>query len=119
MRFVIGGKSAGKRSYVKENYGVKNIPDAALDNIMTSEAVCNFHMLIRQNPDLDIEHLLDEIDIKNHDLIIISDEVGCGVVPIDAKEREWRECAGRACCLAAKRAETVVRVVCGIGTVIK
>lgn len=51
--------------------------------------------------------------------VIISDEVGCGVVPVDRFEREWRETVGRICCLLAKDAEQVVRLFCGVPMVLK
>lgn len=51
--------------------------------------------------------------------VIISDEVGCGVVPVDRFEREWRETVGRICCLLAKNAEQVVRLFCGVPMVLK
>lgn len=51
--------------------------------------------------------------------VIVSDEVGCGIVPLDAGDRAWREGVGRALCVIAQRSERVVRAVCGIGTVIK
>lgn len=50
---------------------------------------------------------------------VIATEVGGGVVPADAEERTAREAAGRLCCLLARRADTVVRVFCGIPVVIK
>ena len=51
--------------------------------------------------------------------IIVCDELGCGVVPMDAFERAWRERTGRIGCELAKQAEAVYRVTCGIGTRIK
>ncbi len=51
--------------------------------------------------------------------VIISDEVGCGVVPVDRFEREWRETVGRICCMLAKNAEQVVRLFCGVPMVLK
>ena len=51
--------------------------------------------------------------------VIISDEVGCGVVPVERFEREWRETVGRICCLLAKNAEQVVRLFCGVPMVLK
>lgn len=119
MRFVIGGRASGKNEYVKNKYGAAEIPDADFNNIMTARAVKNFHIFVRENISTDIRGLVDEICEKNPDIIIISDEVGCGVVPSDDFEREWRERAGRANCYIADRADEVVRVVCGIGTVIK
>ena len=51
--------------------------------------------------------------------IIICDEIGCGLVPVDAFEREYREAAGRICTVLAEHADEVYRVVCGIGMRIK
>lgn len=51
--------------------------------------------------------------------IVITTEVGGGVVPMDAGERARRENAGRLSCLLAERADTVVRVFCGLPMVLK
>ena len=56
---------------------------------------------------------------KRQDQIIVCNELGCGVVPMDAFERAWRERTGRLGCELAKQAEAVYRVTCGIGTRIK
>ena len=50
---------------------------------------------------------------------IVCNEVGGGVVPMDAQERAWRECTGRLCCDIAAQADRVYRVYCGIATCIK
>ena len=55
----------------------------------------------------------------NPDVILVSDEVGYGVVPIDAFDRAYRETVGRICTKLAGYSHRVTRVVCGIGTVIK
>lgn len=52
-------------------------------------------------------------------LVVICDEVGYGVVPVDAFERAFREKVGRVCCYFAKEAQQVIRVVCGVGNRIK
>ena len=51
--------------------------------------------------------------------VIVANEVGSGVVPIDAGERAYREAVGRALCVVAQESETVTRCVCGIGVRIK
>ena len=51
--------------------------------------------------------------------IVISTETGCGIVPVDKEERILREHIGRLNCLLAEKAETVVRVFCGIPVVLK
>lgn len=51
--------------------------------------------------------------------VVVSDEVGSGIVPLRAEDRAWREGVGRALCVIAEHAEQVTRVSCGIGVRIK
>ena len=51
--------------------------------------------------------------------VIVANEVGAGVVPIEAQERAFREAVGRALCVIAQAAQQVTRVICGIGVRIK
>ena len=53
------------------------------------------------------------------DCIILSDEIGNGIVPMDAFDREYRDRLGRILISLAKEADEVVRVICGIGQKIK
>lgn len=53
------------------------------------------------------------------DAVIVANEVGAGVVPIEAQERAFREAVGRALCVVAQAAQQVTRVICGIGVRIK
>ena len=53
------------------------------------------------------------------DCIIISDEIGNGIVPMEHEEREYRELTGRLLCELANKADRVERIVCGIGERIK
>lgn len=64
------------------------------------------------------ESILDFVT-KYPDCILISDEIGNGIVPMDAFEREYREQTGRILIELAKEAEEVIRVICGIGQKIK
>ena len=64
----------------------------------------------------DLERLAEELAAYD---VVISTEPGGGVVPADPQERAAREAAGRLNCLLALGAETVVRVFCGIPTVLK
>jgi adenosyl cobinamide kinase/adenosyl cobinamide phosphate guanylyltransferase len=56
---------------------------------------------------------------KNPNTIVIVDELGCGIVPMEASDREWREITGRICCWLANESSAVYRVICGVGTKIK
>ena len=51
--------------------------------------------------------------------VVISSEIGAGIVPVDPEQRRQRERAGRLACLLAQKAQTVVRVCCGIPQVLK
>lgn len=51
--------------------------------------------------------------------ILIGDEIGCGIIPLDAGEREYREIYGRMMCRIAQNARRVTRLICGVHQVIK
>ena len=53
--------------------------------------------------------------IEEEKLAVLMDEIGCGLVPVDADDRLFRETAGRIGCYLAEHAEEVHRVVLGIG----
>ena len=60
------------------------------------------------------EALLTTLE-KNENLqLLISDEIGYGLVPVDDFEREYREFHGRVMTELAEQADCVERVVCGI-----
>ena len=63
-----------------------------------------------------LEALADELAGRR---VVIATEIGGGVVPTDSAARERREAAGRLSCLLAERAETVVRVCCGLPQLLK
>ena len=107
MRFVIGGADSGKRDFVRENYGIDEILIADYDSVLTAKAVYGFHIFIKKMmaDGKDIVAVVDEISEKNHDITIISTEIGYGVVPMDKGDREWRETVGRTCCYIAKKAD--------------
>ncbi len=56
---------------------------------------------------------------ENPKLVIVSNELGYGIVPMEKQDRLWREATGRICTCLAARADEVVRVVCGIGMRLK
>ncbi|SFG74299.1 bifunctional adenosylcobinamide kinase/adenosylcobinamide-phosphate guanylyltransferase [Oribacterium sp. WCC10] len=51
---------------------------------------------------------------NSRETVIIMNEVGSGVVPMDKGEREWREAVGRVSCIFARRADRVYRLIAGI-----
>ena len=126
MKLVIGGYAQGKLNYVLQQNGGKQfcVWDGVLpDSDGTEKTVIfnHFHNWVREcilqgrNPEKEIQAML----CRYPDCIIISDEIGNGIVPVDAFEREYRERTGRLLVELAGAAEEVVRVICGIGQKIK
>ena len=120
MKFITGGAYQGKLEYAKKLYPGAEWTDGAgcsLQEILSCGAVDHFHLFVRRwlqegkTPQELIRAILD----KNRDLIIVCDEIGCGLVPTDAFEREYRESVGRICTQLVEYADEVYRVTCGIG----
>lgn len=127
MKLVIGGYAQGKLNYVLEKYDVKvgNIFDGEipenLEEIKDTVVINHFHNWVKTKIAYDgcPEKEIFEFVEKYPNCVIISDEVGNGIVPIEAIEREYRERTGRILVELAKKAEEVERVICGIGQKIK
>lgn len=124
MKMIIGGAFQGKVSYAKERFkGIKWVQgeDAVLEDLLQCEGVIGFHNFIRKEmlAQHNVGELAEIVIEKNPSIVIVSDEVGYGVVPVDAFERAYREQVGRICTKLASNCDEVVRVICGIGTVIK
>lgn len=129
MRLVIGGACQGKRVYVMETYGIREeeILDGAslkpekVSAGMEARCINNFHIFVKRllaegkAPREITEKLIDE----NPELIVIMDEIGNGIIPLEKSDRIWREETGRIGCFLAERAESVERIVCGLRMRIK
>ena len=109
MRLIIGGKHQGKLEYALSlGYTME---DVATQLPTDKPVLYGLQDLVRENPDLRSEDIPD--------CIVICDELGCGVVPLEFEGRLWRERTGRLCCELAKRADRVDRVFCGIAMQLK
>jgi alpha-ribazole phosphatase len=125
MRLVIGGAFQGKTEYVKRQYHIED----------RCQCINGLHKIIKEmledlqekKPETQkeqsyvnyiTEYFLD-LCRQNPDLILICDEVGNGIVPMEKAERDWRECVGRVLCVLAREADSVERVQCGIPRILK
>ena len=107
MILITGPMWSGKRRLAMQLLGCD---EAALE----SRCACDVQRLAAQREDL--AALADELSRFE---VVTAAELGGGVVPADPQERAARERAGRLACLLAERADTVIRVFCGIPKVIK
>lgn len=105
MTLIIGGKYQGKTAYASALARVQNAPviDDLAQWLQTQPSVETALSALRLAPNT----------------IIVCDEVGCGVVPLDKEQRAWRERVGRVSAALAEQADVVIHMVCGIPTVIK
>lgn len=133
MILIVGGACQGKAEYarklaedikddVRAAYAIE-CADGLKDRWEQAEgAVCllNLHGFVRQvlesgmDPDAFMRQLM-----KQPPQVMTLDEVGCGIVPLERAERDYREAVGRAGQLAAAEAKQVYRMVCGIPVQIK
>ena len=104
MQLIIGGYAQGKLNYVLQRYTDESclVYDAEFpkkeENGNGEKIIINhLHQWIKRqvemggNPEDEIEKYVE----KHRDIVIISDEIGNGIVPVDVLEREYRERTGR------------------------
>lgn len=124
IQLILGGSFQGKLSFALQLTGLSpdNVADGGSPNDWLEKPILNgIHRGIRQLllEESDPYTMVDKILDKNPNAVILCDEIGCGIVPLDPKEREYREVTGRICCILAKQAQRVIRVQCGIPQVIQ
>ena len=125
MKLIIGGCCQGKLARAKALCGadarVADGAEVASDALKNFEILDKFHLFVRREVENggDVEQLARALIAENPGLVVVCDEVGLGVVPIDAFERRWREAVGRALCVIAQESVRVERVFAGLSTVIK
>lgn len=113
MLLIVGGESSGKRSFIKTlGYSETEMADAVLD---ARPVIFHLEQMVFQDPDR-VDDYLKELEQKD---VVICNEVGSGVIPVERRERVGREATGRLCVLLAQRASCVVRMVSGLPMIIK
>lgn len=119
MKLIIGGAWQGKRDFAVAAFGLKD------SDIFT----CTGEEIDFSAPCIDkIEEFTFacvkagkeplELFRANRELwensVLICQDIFCGVVPIDADQREWRQVMGRLCQYLTGEAEQVSRIFCGL-----
>ncbi len=108
MILIIGGAYQGKSDYAKEHFN-------------EYEVVRDFHKIVYELVSNDIDPCiwLEESLYRYKDKVILCDDIFCSIVPISKIERVWREELGRALAILSRHSDTVIRMFCGIPTIIK
>ena len=110
LLLVIGGSGAGKQDYVRQ-LGWQ-------DWQMSADPWSNCPVLtdLQDLTEPVSPRLLEQLRTKR---VIICDEVGSGVIPVEESAREGRIRTGSLCVRLARHAKQVVRLLCGIPVVLK
>lgn len=110
MVLIIGGSYQGKTEYATSTF-----PEAKYFN--------QAHLFIKKRLEegKEQDEILEEIKAATADgqWVIIADEIGNGIVPMEEDMRNWREVSGRILIELAKEATEVHRVTLGLGQRIK
>ena len=133
MNLIIGGAYQGKLTYAAENYHLS--PDETFDlaKIQTlpvsqdgfpENCRCFFHFeaLTKKaaaQKKFSPEEFLKSLPEIFFDSVIVSREIGSGIVPTDGFERAYREFHGSVLSLLVRRSESVIRIFCGLPEVLK
>ncbi len=114
MILIIGGKYHGKKEFILKYFSEDDIYDVNTRNSMdfkNYKVIYNAQLLPKEY----VEKNLGEF--KNH--IVIGDEIGLGIVPIEKEARIHRDDVGRMYQEFTKNSDVVIRVWYGTHTYLK
>ena len=115
MTLIIGGAYQGKLDFARETFGV-----APEDIFTCTDGEIDFsRRCIYKIEEFTYVHS-DPIGYFEanralwEDSILICGDIFCGVVPMGADNRAWRQRTGRLCQYLAREADQVSRIFCGL-----
>ena len=124
MQLIIGGAYQGKLDFVRTSHPGLSETQCSPDQPqldLSTDVIIGLHLWVLaqlragRDPLQELEAVRDELQGK----IVISDDISCGVVPIDPELRRWRETTGRVLAWVSQWSEQVNRLFCGIASRIK
>ena len=116
MILFVGGKAQGKQAAVQAKYGTEC--DVLLyPEKMVRERMQNVNADRFQEIPAFVEEIMETIratEQPDRPMVVVSDLVGCGVIPTDPMQEMYRETVGRLQVKLAEHATEVYRVICGM-----
>lgn len=124
MDLIFGGAYQGKLTWAVERYALCRQSLWDLSQGAPGQAFgCFYHLEALTWQEAEgggsAQALLQRMEPFWGDAIVISREIGSGVVPMDATQRLWRELHGQVLRALAGRAQSVTRIFCGLPEVLK
>lgn len=126
VELIIGGAYNSKLNFALKYYNLKqedfqNGAECDLNTAFSKKGIYNLHLLIKRfiTSGIDDYNKIIEKILSSNIEIIICNEVGNGVVPLDKIDNQMREYVGRILCLLSEKSTRVIRIYYGIPSVIK
>lgn len=123
---VIGEAYQGKSEWARKNYPDYTVCSAEmLKQIYSGKkyervVIPAYHRLMKSMLESSCDYkAFTRFVTEMPSWVVVSNEIGCGIVPLKKSDRIWREETGRMLTLIASAADEVYRVFCGIPTRIK
>ncbi len=127
MILIIGGAYHNKLSYALKTYNIlkEDMQDGKtcpLDEAFSKKGIYNLHLYIKRSLEqgfINKENALSLVDNIGNKEIIICDEIGSGIIPLDKFERSYRDITGQIVSYISEKADQVIRIYYGIPSVLK
>lgn len=126
MIMITGGAFQGKTDYVKERFSFldKDISDGEkceLKAVFSAKCVKNYHCIVKRllAENISPTEFTRQLCRENPSAVIVINEIGCGIIPLEKCDRIWREETGKSGCIIAENSDKVIRISCGIPMKIK
>jgi adenosyl cobinamide kinase/adenosyl cobinamide phosphate guanylyltransferase len=125
MILIFGGAYQGKLAYAKDRFKLTegDIYMCGENTDMPENKKLVYEIdkwiLALVKAGIDTDETTGRFIERNFNAIVVCNDISCGVVPVDAVLRIWREAVGRALTEISRCSSEVLRLFCGIPTRIK
>lgn len=113
MVLIIGGAYQGKLDFARETFGITEAYTCTGEQIDFSKScIYGIEVFAAHHPD-PVDYFESHREEWRNSILIMKD-VFCGVVPMGAGNRAWRQRAGRLAQYLSREADRVSRIFCGL-----
>ena len=126
MIMITGGAFSGKKDYAKARFGfsdeeILNGENCSLNAVFSAKCIADYQLIVKRllEENVDVQTFTERLCKENPSAVVIINEIGAGIIPLEKSDRIWREETGRSGCLIARNSSEVIRLACGIPTTIK
>ena len=126
MIMITGGAFSGKKDYAKTRFGFSDVDilngeNCSLNAVFSAKCIADYQLIVKRllEEKADVKTFTERLCKENPNAVVIINEIGAGIIPLEKSNRIFREETGRAGCLIARNSSEVIRLACGIPTIIK